>query len=95
MLSLSPDFGKPFDVYTDANDLQLGVTLIQDGKLLSFYTRQLNSAQYNYAVGKKELLGIVEFFKAFEGILRGTDVTVHTDNMNLLYKSLPSQQMQR
>ena len=91
-----PDFEKPFDLYTDASNLQLGATLVvQDGKPIGFYTRKLNSAQQNYTVGKKELLGIVEFFKAFEGILRGTDVTVHTDNMNLLYKSLPSQQMQR
>ena len=55
----------------------------------------MNSAQLNYTVGEKESLGIVEGFKAFEGILRGTDVTVHTDHMNLLYKSLPSQQMVR
>ena len=60
-----------------------------------FYTRKLNSAQLNYTVGEKELLGIVEGFKAFEGILRGTEVTVHTDHMNLLYKSLPSQRMVR
>ena len=90
-----PDFEKPFDLYTNASNLQLGATLVQDGKPISFYTRKLNSAQQNYTVGKKELLGIVEGFKAFEGILRGTDVTVHTDHMNLLYKSLPSQQMQR
>ena len=90
-----PDFEKPFDLYTDASDLQLGATLVQDGKPIGFYTRKLNSAQLNYTVGEKELLGIVEGFKAFEGILRGTEVTVHTDHMNLLYKSLPSQRMVR
>ena len=90
-----PDFEKPFDLYTDASDLQLGATLVQDGKPIGFYTRKLNSAQLNYTVGKKELLGTVEGFKAFEGILRGTEVTVHTDQMNLLYKSRPSQRMVR
>ena len=78
-----------------ASDLQLGATLVQDGQPIGFYTRKLNSAQLNYTVGKKELLGIVKGFKAFEGILRGTDVTVYTDHMSLLYKSLPSQQMVR
>ena len=86
-----PDFTKPFDLYTDASDLQLGATLVQDGKPIGFYTRKLNSAQQNYTVGEKELLGIVEGFKAFEGILRRTDVTVHTAHINLLYKSFPSQ----
>ena len=88
-----PDFKKPFDLYTDASDLQLGATLVQSGKPIGFYTRKLNSAQRNYTVDEKELLGIVKGFKAFEGILRGTEVTVHTDHMNLLYKSLPSQRM--
>ena len=39
-----PDFEKPFDLYTDASDLQLGVTLVQEGKPIGFYTRKLNSA---------------------------------------------------
>jgi hypothetical protein len=55
-----PDFPKPFDLYTDASDLQLGATLVQEGKPLGFYTQKLNSAQMNYTVGEKELLGIVE-----------------------------------
>ena len=64
-----PDFEKPFDLYTNASKLQLGATLVQEGKHISFYTRKLNSAQMNYTVGEKELLGIVKSFKAFEGIL--------------------------
>ena len=40
----------------------------------------------NYTtVGEKELLGIVEGLKAFNGILHEMDVTVHTDHLNLLY----------
>ena len=62
-----PDFEKPFDLYTDASDLQLGATLVQEGKPIGFYTRKLNSAQMNYTVGEKELLGIVKGFQAFKG----------------------------
>ena len=90
-----PDFTKPFNLYTDASDLQLSATLVQDERHIGFYSRKINSAQQNHTVGKIELLGIVEGFKAFKRILRGTDVTVHTDHMNLLYKSLPSQQMRQ
>jgi hypothetical protein len=63
------DFSKPFDLYTDASDLQLGAILVQEGKPLGFYTRKLNSAQMNYTVGEKELLGIVEGLKAFNGVV--------------------------
>ena len=39
-----PDFKKPFYLFTDASNVQLGATLVQDGKSLGFYTRKLNSA---------------------------------------------------
>jgi hypothetical protein len=88
-----PDFSKRFDLYTHASDLQLGATLVQEVKPLGFYTRKLNSAQMNYTVGEKELLGIVEGLKAFDGVVRGMNVTVHTDHPNLLYQNMPSQRM--
>jgi hypothetical protein len=92
---LYPDYSKPFDLYTGASDLQLGATLVQEGKPLGFYTRKLNSAQMNYTVGEKELLGIVEGLKAFDGVVRGMNITAHTDHLNLLYQNMPSQRMVR
>ena len=44
---------------------------------------------------KKELLGIVEGLEAFGGVIRGQDLTVHTDHLNLHYAKLPSQRMTR
>ena len=64
-----PDFNKPFHLYTDASDIQLGATLVQDGKPLRFHTRKLNGPQTSYTVGEKELLGIVEGLKAFSGVI--------------------------
>ena len=90
-----PDFSKPFSLYSDASDVQLGATLVQGSSVLGFYTRKLNSAQMNYTVGEKELLGIVEGVKAFEGVIRGFDLTIHTDHLNLLYNKLPNQRMAR
>jgi hypothetical protein len=66
---------------------------VQEGKPLGFYTRKLNSAQMNYTVGEKELLGIVEGLKALDRVVRGMNVTVHTDHLNLLYQNMPSQRM--
>ena len=53
------DFSKLFHLYTDASDIQLGATLVQDGKPLGFYTKKLNNSQQSYTVGETELLGIV------------------------------------
>ena len=47
----------------------------------------MNAAQLNYTVGEKELLGIVEGMKAFEGMIKGYNITIHTDHLNLLHKN--------
>jgi hypothetical protein len=42
------DFSKPFHIFTDASDLQLGAVIAQDEKPIAFYCRKLNSAQKKY-----------------------------------------------
>ena len=90
-----PNFEKEFHVYADASKTQLGGVIMQDNKPLAFYTRKLNSAQRNYGVGERELLSLVETLKAFENILMGQKVTVHTDHLNLLYNKLASARLRR
>ena len=90
-----PDFSKPFYLWADASDIQLGATLVQDNRPLGFYTRKLNAAQRNYTVGEKELLSLCEGLKAFDGMIRGFDITIMTDHLNLLYQKLPNQRMSR
>ena len=90
-----PDFNKTFHVYADASDKQLGGVIMQEGKPLAFYSRKLNSAQCNYAVGEKELLSIVEALKEFKGILLGHKIVVHTDHKNILYRPFPSDRIMR
>ena len=85
-----PDFSKPFYLYNDTSDIQLSATSVQYGKPLGFYTRELNKAQYSYTVREIELLRMVEDFKAFSGVIRGQDLTVHRDHLDLLYNKLPS-----
>ena len=36
-----PDWDKPFDVFTDASDYQLGGVIQQGGKPLAFYSRNI------------------------------------------------------
>jgi hypothetical protein len=43
-----PDFSKPFHIYTDASDKQLGAVVTQDEKPIAIYSRKLNSAQQRY-----------------------------------------------
>jgi hypothetical protein len=83
-----PDFSKPFHIYADAIDYQLGSVIMQDGKPSAFYSRKLNNAQRNYTTGEQELLTMVETLKEFKNILLGQRTIIHTYHKNLLYKSI-------
>ena len=86
-----PDFNKPFHIYTDASDVQLGACISQEGKPVAFYSRKLNSAQTRYTITEQELLAIVETLKEFRTILLGQQLIIHTDHLNLTYKDFSSE----
>ena len=48
-----PDFTKPFEIYTDASDFQLGSVLIQNDHPLAFYSRKLTPMQRDCTVGER------------------------------------------
>jgi hypothetical protein len=73
-------------VETDASDFALGGTLSQtaDDKKLHlnvFYSRKFSPAVINYEINDKELLTIVDCFKAWRRYLEGSlhMVQVYTD----------------
>jgi hypothetical protein len=40
-----PEFSKPFHIYKDASDKQLGAVITQDETPIAFYSRKLKSDQ--------------------------------------------------
>ena len=48
-----PDFNQYFDVHTDASNVQLGVCISQNKKLIAFYSHKLNPAQWQYTTGER------------------------------------------
>jgi hypothetical protein len=90
-----PDFAKPFHIYTDASDKQLGAVITQDEKPIAFYSGKLNSAQQRYTTSEPELFSIVETLREFRNIILGYKFIVHTDHKKLTYyaKSTPDRVM--
>ena len=84
-LLVYPKYGQPFDVHTDASNLQIGGVVSQDGKPIAFFSRKFNDAQTRYTTTEQELLAIVETLKNFRSMLLGQQLTVHTDHKNLTY----------
>ena len=90
-----PDYDRPFHIFADASDTQLGAVIMQDDKPLAFYSRKLNSAQKSYTTGEQELLSIVEVLKEFRTLLYGQEVIIHTDHKNILYGNLANDRIIR
>ena len=78
-----PDICKDFEVYCDASRLGLGNVLMEDGRVVSYASRQLQPHELNYAMHDLELAAVVHALKTWRHFLIGNHCDVYTDHKSL------------
>jgi hypothetical protein len=80
-----PDIEKPFDVYCEASDTCLGGVLMQEGRVISYPSRQLRWHEEHYPTHDLELVAVVMALRMWRHYLHGNVVHIYTDHKILKY----------
>jgi hypothetical protein len=80
-----PNIRKDFQVYCDASRQGLGGVLMQEGRVVSYASRQLRPHELNYAMHDLELAAVVHALKTWRHFLIGNHCDVYTDHKSLKY----------
>ena len=64
-----PDQTKDYEVYCDASRRGLGAVLMQEGRVVSYASRQLKPHELNYATHDLELAAVVHALKTWRHFL--------------------------
>ena len=84
-----PTCGKEYVIYSDASLNVLGCVLMQEGKVVTYASRQLKSHEKNYPMHDLEFAAIVFALKIWRHYLYGEKCFIYTGHKSLKY--LPSQ----
>ncbi|KAK1680723.1 hypothetical protein QYE76_041571 [Lolium multiflorum] len=82
---IMPDITKPFDVYCDASKIGLGCVLMQEGRVISYLSRQLKPHEQNYPTHDLELAAVVLALKVWRHYLMGNRCEIYSDHKSLKY----------
>ena len=84
-LLVLPDFTKTFEVECDASGIGIEGMLMQDGKLVAYFSEKLGGAQLNYSVYDKELYSLVSVLETWQHYLWPKEFVIHSDHEALKY----------
>jgi hypothetical protein len=80
-----PESGKPFTVYMDTSPVCLGCVLMQEGRVISYASRQFRKHKENYPIRDLELAAVVFALKIWRHYLYGESCCIFLYHQSLKY----------
>ena len=80
-----PTYGKEYMIFSDASLNGLGCVIMQEGKVVAYASRMLNSHEKNYRMHDLELAAIVFALKIWRHYLYGEKCFIYTNHKSLKY----------
>ena len=80
-----PDLNKNFSIYCDASRQGLECVLMQEGRVVSYASRQLRKHELNYPTHDLELAAVVHALKIWRHYLIVCKSDIYTDHKSLKY----------
>ena len=82
-----PEHSVPFEIYTDASNVQIGATIKQKNLPVAYFSKKLTPTQHRYSTMEQEMLAIVKVLNEYKNFLLGANISIYTDHKNLLSNS--------
>ena len=80
-----PDDSSDYVIYSDASLRGMGCVLMQNGRVISYLSRQLKPHERNYLTHDLELAAVVFALKAWRHYLYGRRCQIYSDHRSLKY----------
>ena len=84
-LLILPNSVDMFTLYIDTSRIGIGSVLMQNGKVVTYSSRQLKEQEKNYPTHDLELAGVMHALKVWRHYLYGVKFKVYTDYKSLRY----------
>jgi hypothetical protein len=84
LLQLS-NFSKTFQLARDASGVGIGGVLMQEGKLVAYFSKKLHSPVLNYSTYDKKLCALVCSLEIWRHYLWPKELVIHYDHESLKY----------
>jgi hypothetical protein len=77
------NFSKTFELECDASGIGIGGVLLQEGKLIAYFSEKLSGPSLNYLMYDKELYALVCVLETWQHYLWPKEFVIHSDHESL------------